>query len=71
MPHLRVLATALLSLALMAAAPAPGAPLDRVAEGFVKLTLRIGEHEAGYVDAYYGPKAGRMRPRPSPGRRRS
>ena len=57
MLHLRVLATAIVSLALMAAAPAPGAPMDRIAEGFVKLTLRIGEHEAGYVDAYYGPKA--------------
>lgn len=57
MPHLRVLATAALSLALMAAAPAQAAPLDQAAEGFVKLTLRIGEHEAGYVDAYYGPKA--------------
>ncbi|MGH6909217.1 MAG: hypothetical protein ACREEG_03445, partial [Phenylobacterium sp.] len=57
MLNLRVLATAALSLALLAAAPAQAAPLDQAAEGFVKLTLRIGEHEAGYVDAYYGPKA--------------
>ena len=57
MPDLRVLTAATLSLALMAAAPARAAPLDQAAEAFVKLTLRIGEHEAGYVDAYYGPKA--------------
>ena len=57
MPNLRLLATAFVSLALTAAAPAPSAPLDRAAESFVKLTLRIGEHEAGYVDAYYGPQA--------------
>jgi len=57
MPSLRVLATTALSLALMAAAPVRAAQLDQAAEAFVKLTLRIGEHEAGLVDAYYGPKA--------------
>lgn len=31
-------------------------PLDRVASRYVKLILAIGEHEPGYVDAYYGPK---------------
>jgi len=29
--------------------------LDRAAEEYVRLTLSIGEHEPGYVDAYYGP----------------
>jgi hypothetical protein len=67
MLNVRVLATAILSLALMAAAPAPGAPLDRVAEAFVKLTLRIGEHEAGYVDAYYGPQAWAAEAKAQPG----
>ncbi|RZJ96703.1 MAG: hypothetical protein EON88_06235 [Brevundimonas sp.] len=40
-----------------ATAPAPSADtrLDAAAEDYVKLILRIGEHEAGYVDAYYGP----------------
>ncbi len=32
-------------------------PLDQVAERYVKLILAIGEHEPGYVDAYYGPEA--------------
>ena len=39
MPDLRVLAAATLSLALMAATPAPAAPLDQAAEAVVKLTL--------------------------------
>lgn len=29
--------------------------MDEVAERYVKLILGIGEHEPGYVDAYYGP----------------
>lgn len=41
--------------------PAPPRPavsvLDPLAERFVKLTLQIGEKEAGYVDAYHGPPA--------------
>ncbi len=30
--------------------------LDPIAEAYVHLSLEIGEHEAGYIDAYYGPK---------------
>lgn len=30
--------------------------LDAVAEKYVHLVLALGEHEAGYVDAYYGPE---------------
>lgn len=29
--------------------------LDIIARDYVAMTLEIGEHEAGYVDAYYGP----------------
>ena len=29
--------------------------LGNIAEAYVHLTLEIGEHEPGYVDAYYGP----------------
>ena len=47
--------------ALLLAACATGAPrsdaFDAVAERFVKLTLEIGAHEEGYVDAYHGPPA--------------
>ncbi|MCH8619430.1 hypothetical protein [Undibacterium sp. TS12] len=29
--------------------------LDQIAEAYVKLVLALGQHDAGYVDAYYGP----------------
>lgn len=31
------------------------ADLDSAAEKYVKLVLAVGQHDAGYVDAYYGP----------------
>ncbi|WP_157217181.1 hypothetical protein [Flavisphingomonas formosensis] len=45
--------------ALLLAAPAVArAPtLDAVAEHYVKLSLVVGTHEDGYIDAYYGPPA--------------
>jgi hypothetical protein len=30
-------------------------PMNRAAESYVKLVLAMGEHDADYVDAYYGP----------------
>lgn len=30
--------------------------VSHIAEQYVKLTLALGEHEAGYIDAYYGPE---------------
>ncbi len=30
--------------------------VDEVSEQYVKLVLALGEHDPGYVDAYYGPK---------------
>lgn len=35
--------------------PAAIAALDPIARDYVSLILEIGEHEEGYVDAYYGP----------------
>ena len=29
---------------------------DEVAQQYVRLALALGEHDAGYIDAYYGPK---------------
>ena len=44
--------------------------LDPIAEAYVHLTLEIGEHEPGYVDAYYGPdewaRQAKSSPRPLP-----
>src|SRR5262249_51638304 len=49
------------SLAAAAAAPsaqtpksAPS-PMNTTAERYVKLVLALGQHDADYVDAYYGP----------------
>ncbi len=44
-----------LVLSLSAALPVAAAPLDDAASAYVKLVLGVGEHEDGYVDAYYGP----------------
>jgi hypothetical protein len=33
----------------------PVPSMDRVAEGYVRLVLAVGEHDSDYVDAYYGP----------------
>jgi hypothetical protein len=55
---MRQLALALvLFLAACAAVPPPdpAARLDAAAPDYVRLILGIGEHEEGYVDAYYGP----------------
>src|SRR6188768_1050172 len=32
-----------------------GSPMDTLAERYVKLVLAMGQHDADYVDAYYGP----------------
>ena len=47
----------LLAAALIFATGAkrPPSPLDGIAEAYVHLTLEAGQHEDGYVDAYYGP----------------
>jgi hypothetical protein len=34
---------------------AGAASMDRIAESYVKLVLAVGQHDADYVDAYYGP----------------
>ncbi len=44
-----------LLLAACASAPATETSIDALAERYVKLTLEIGVHEDGYVDAYHGP----------------
>src|SRR6476646_1668948 len=35
----------------------PASPLNAIAESYVKLVLAVGQHDAAYVDAYYGPEA--------------
>src|SRR6476661_3285944 len=59
MRHLLLLLTIPLLLAGCAvrqAAPAHKEdPMKRIAESYVKLVLAVGQHDADYVDAYYGP----------------
>jgi hypothetical protein len=57
-----VLATLMIFSTAIQAAPALPAStqasrtlLDPVAQAYVHLSLEIGEHEPGYIDAYYGP----------------
>jgi hypothetical protein len=46
-----VLATA---VTMMGQQPAT-TPMNTIAEGYVRLVLAVGQHDAAYVDAYYGP----------------
>jgi hypothetical protein len=56
-------AIALASIAAFSCAPAPrptqpvdnAGPMSSIAESYVKLVLAMGNHDADYVDAYYGP----------------
>lgn len=38
-----------------AAAPVPADSMDRIARDYLAVSLEIGTHEDGYIDAYYGP----------------
>lgn len=53
------IAIAMFALTSVAATPSPAptmAPnVNRIAESFVKLVLAMGQQDADYVDAYYGP----------------
>ena len=55
------LLTALAALMLMGCQPAKQSEvpdvlsLDSISESYVKLVLAVGQHDDGYVDAYYGP----------------
>ena len=50
-----VLGLLLLGGILVSAQPQPSDPLGGVAERYVKLVLAVGQHDADYVDAFYGP----------------
>jgi len=58
-------ALVLLLVLLVSACATPGAPppatFDRLARDYIALQLEIGEHEPGYIDAYYGPPERRER----------
>src|SRR5205809_1109095 len=53
----RTLTVAFLSVLAAAAQPIPSSPMNTIAERYVKLVLAVGQHDADYVDAFYGPAA--------------
>src|SRR6476646_9544226 len=59
LPRFPALLTILLLAAGGATASAPAQKdsfaMNRAAESYVKLVLAVGQHDADYVDAYYGP----------------
>ena len=46
---------ALLALAAATGHTQPNPVMNELAERYVKLVLALGQHDADYVDAYYGP----------------
>jgi hypothetical protein len=69
---LMIISTAIQTASASAPAntPASRTLLDPLAEAYVHLSLEIGEHEPGYIDAYYGPdewaQQAKRAPRPLP-----
>lgn len=53
----RLLAAATLALTLLAGPALANPHVGDIAGRYVQLSLEIGEHEDGYIDAYYGPPA--------------
>ena len=51
------LLVALLALGTSAGHTQSNTPMNELAERYVKLVLAMGQHDADYVDAYYGPDA--------------
>ena len=67
---LQILLLSMMMSATVSSADARRTALDAIAEDYVHLTLEAGEHEPGYVDAYYGPEEwaqqAKQSPRPVP-----
>src|SRR5438067_1476861 len=55
MQNQRVFLPLLLLLFACASSSYDPRSMNRAAESYVKLVLAMGEHDADYVDAYYGP----------------
>ena len=52
---MRAIIVLLIAAGALAARPRATSPMDAIAERYVKLVLAVGQHDADYVDAYYGP----------------
>ena len=51
----RMITVVLLAAALVHARQPQPIPMNTIAERYVKLVLAVGQHDADYVDAFYGP----------------
>jgi hypothetical protein len=51
----RLASVALLATVVVTAQPQKPSPMNIIAERYVKLVLAVGQHDADYVDAFYGP----------------
>jgi hypothetical protein len=51
----RIAAVLLLAATAPAAQTRPPSPMNIIAERYVRLVLALGQHDADYVDAFYGP----------------
>ena len=51
----RLVVVVLLATVAVTAQPAQPLPMNAIAERYVKLVLAVGQHDADYVDAFYGP----------------
>jgi hypothetical protein len=54
-PWARAAAAGAISLTLLTVSQAQGTSMNSLAERYVRLVLAVGQHDADYVDAYYGP----------------
>jgi hypothetical protein len=52
---LAMTAAAIAATLTVAAQPPQPTPMNSIAERYVKLVLAVGQHDADYVDAFYGP----------------
>ncbi|HUF47675.1 MAG TPA: hypothetical protein VMM93_07650 [Vicinamibacterales bacterium] len=62
----QILPAVVASLVSGAACATPSTTMDQVAERYVRLVLQVGQHDADYVDAFYGDPAWRPTGEPAP-----
>src|SRR3954471_2130184 len=54
-PGVPILVAVLSSAFVPARQPAAPMPMNAIAEQYVKLVLAVGQHDADYVDSFFGP----------------
>src|SRR5688500_11298645 len=53
---LAAIAACVIAIVTVSAQPGTSDPMRTIAEKYVKLVLAVGQHDADYVDAFYGPE---------------